>query len=137
MITIKIWKEEFMMENKLIAHSIDKTVEKAIEFIQQKNFKIFDDIDQQKEAIDVGLKIPQTRLIIFGNPKVGTLLMQENDEITFELPIKVLFIQKGQQTKMIYKDPYDFAGYDHLKDQGKEIIQKMHGMYLEMEQTLR
>ena len=58
--------------------------------------------------------------------------MQENDDVTFELPIKVLLIAKDGQTELIYRDPHDFPGNDQLKDQGKKIIEKMHHMYQEM-----
>lgn len=125
------------MKEIIITTPIDEAVDKAIYFIHQKGFKIFADINQQKEAENVGLTIPKTRLLIFGNPKVGTLLMQENDWITFELPSKVLFIQDKDQTKMIYRDPKNFIGCDQLSSKGKEILEKMHEMYLEMHQAIK
>lgn len=125
------------MEHVVVNSNIDAVEKKIVDFIHRKGFKIFDNIDQQKEASNVGLKIPKTRLIIFGNPKVGTLLMQENDDVTFELPIKILLIKKNDQTKLIYRDPYDFPGNNRLKDQGKKIIEKMHYMYQEMMETIK
>lgn len=125
------------MEHVVVNSNIDTVEKKIVDFIHRKGFKIFDNIDQQKEASNVGLKIPETRLIIFGNPKVGTLLMQENDDVTFELPIKILLIEKNDQTKLIYRDPYDFPGNNRLKDQGKKIIEKMHYMYQEMMETIK
>ena len=123
------------MQNVLVDHPIDETQQKVVDFIHSKEFKIFSIIDQRAEAVNVGLEIPATRLIIFGNPKVGTLLMQENDDITFELPSKVLLIAKVDQTKLIYLDPDNFPGVDQLKTQGKQIIEKMHNMYIEMVKT--
>lgn len=120
------------MEHVIVNSNIDTVEKKVIDFIHGKGFKVFDNIDQKAEADNVGLEIPETRLIIFGNPKVGTLLMQENDDITFELPIKVLLIAKDEQTELIYRNPYDFPGNDQLKDRGKKIIEKMHHMYQEM-----
>lgn len=121
-----------MMEHTIVNSKIDQVEDAVINFIHEKGFKVFDNIDQKAEADNVGLEIPETRLIIFGNPKVGTLLMQENDEITFELPIKILLIAKEDQTELIYRDPYDFPGNDQLQERGKQIIEKMHNMYQEM-----
>lgn len=125
------------MEHVIINSDIDTVEKKVIDFIHKKGFKVFDNIDQKAEADHVNLKIPETRLIIFGNPKVGTLLMQENDDVTFELPIKVLLIAKEGQTKLIYRDPYDFPGNDQLKEQGRKIIEKMHHMYQEMIEVVK
>lgn len=125
------------MEHIVVDSDIDTVEKKVVNFIHGKGFKVFDNIDQKAEADRVDLEIPETRLIIFGNPKVGTLLMQENDDITFELPIKVLLIAKDNQTELIYRDPYDFPGNDQLKDQGKKIIEKMHNMYQEMMKTAK
>lgn len=125
------------MEHIVVDSDIDTVEKKVVNFIHRKGFKVFDNIDQKAEADRVDLEIPETRLIIFGNPKVGTLLMQENDDITFELPIKVLLIAKDNQTELIYRDPYDFPGNDQLKDQGKKIIEKMHNMYQEMMKTAK
>lgn len=120
------------MENKIVDAEINTVEKRVIDFIHGKEFKVFDRIDQKAEAENVGLKIPETRLIIFGNPKVGTLLMQENDDITFELPIKILLIAEKKQTKLIYRDPLNFPGHDRLQEKGKQIINKMHKMYQEM-----
>lgn len=120
------------METVMIDSQIENVEKKVIDFIHSKDFKVFDNIDQKAEAENVGLEIPATKLIIFGNPKVGTLLMQENDEITFELPIKILLIAKENQTELIYRDPYDFPGNNQLQERGKQIIEKMHNMYQEM-----
>lgn len=127
-----IWKEVFKVEHMIVNEEIDIVEKRVIDFIHNKEFKVFDKIDQKAEADNVGLEIPETRLIIFGNPKVGTLLMQENNDITFELPIKILLIADGKQTKLIYRDPLNFPGHSQLQEKGKQIINKMHNMYQEM-----
>ena len=125
------------MENILINKPINDTQHDILAFLKTKGFKVFSIIDQRAEAINAGLNIPETRLIIFGNPKIGTLLMQENNDITFELPSKVLLIASKNQTKMIYKDPYNFSGVNELAAQGKTIIKNMHNMYLNMIQCVK
>ncbi len=118
------------MINQLIPKNIDEVTKEVKQFINEKQFKIFSIIDQTAEAAAVGLTIKPTRLVIFGNPEVGTLLMQENDEITFELPIKILLIgEDNETTKVIYRDPFTFAGSNLVAAGGQQILQKMHDMY--------
>jgi uncharacterized protein (DUF302 family) len=52
--------------------------------------KLFVEIDQQAEASAVGLTMPPTTLIVFGNPKAGTPLMLARPQSGIDLPLKVL-----------------------------------------------
>lgn len=124
------------MERILIGKPINDIQDGILAFVKDNGFKVFNIIDQRAEAINVGLNIPETKLIIFGNPKIGTLLIQENNDITFELPSKVLLIASQNQTKIIYKDPYNFSGVNELAVQGKAIIKNIHNMYLNMIQYI-
>ena len=64
-----IRKEVFKVEHMIVNEEIDIVEKRVIDFIHSKEFKVFDKIDQKAEADNVGLEIPETRLIIFGNPK--------------------------------------------------------------------
>ena len=66
------------------------TVQYLLSAFKKQNIKVFAIIDQRKEAIAVGLEIPPTTLIIFGNPKVGTPLMIAEPLSGLDLPLKVL-----------------------------------------------
>ena len=125
------------METVIVNRNFDEVYAGVLAKIKEHGFKVFDDIDQQAEATAVDLQINPTRLIIFGNPKVGTLLMQEDDEITFELPIKILLIGMGDQTKLVYRAPRDFAGADRLQERGQQIIAKMTAMYADMVESVK
>ena len=120
------------MISRIMKYDFKDTENRIINFLKNKGFKIFDIINQSKEASNVGLSIPNTDLIIFGNPKYGTILMQSNDNITFELPSKVLLIDNVNNTKIIYKDPYEFDGVNLLSVRASNIIHQMHNMYNEM-----
>jgi uncharacterized protein (DUF302 family) len=47
-------------------------------------------IDHSGEAAQVGMKMPPTKLLIFGNPKAGTPLMQASPSSAIDLPLKIL-----------------------------------------------
>ncbi len=63
-----------------------------------KGVKVFAKIDHSGEAKAAGLELRPTELLIFGNPKAGTGLMQAAPTIAIDLPLKVLVWQdeKGQ-----------------------------------------
>ncbi|WP_176763200.1 DUF302 domain-containing protein [Riemerella columbipharyngis] len=73
--------------------SFEETSERLTQTLGEKNIKIFAVIDHHAEASTAGLTLLPTRLIIFGSPKVGTLLMQEQQSIGLDLPLKMLITE--------------------------------------------
>ena len=74
-------------------HSVDDTVEKLKEILQAKGVTLFALIDHSGEAEKVGMKMPPTKLLIFGNPKGGTPLMLAAPSSAIDLPLKILVSQ--------------------------------------------
>jgi uncharacterized protein (DUF302 family) len=77
-------------------HSVDETVERVKSILQSKGITLFVLIDHSGEAEKVGLKMPPTKLLIFGSPKAGTPLMPAAPSIAIDLPLKILVWQDGQ-----------------------------------------
>jgi len=71
-------------------HSVDKTVERLRAILRDKGITIFAVIDHSGEAAKVGMKMPATKLLIFGNPKAGTPVMLAAPSSAFDLPLKIL-----------------------------------------------
>ena len=71
-------------------HSVDQTVERLKGILQAKGVTLFAVVDHSGEAEKVGMKMPPTRLLIFGSPKAGTPLMLAAPSIAIDLPLKVL-----------------------------------------------
>jgi len=71
-------------------HSVDETVEKLKAILQAKGVTLFALIDHSGEAAKVGMKMPPTKLLIFGNPKGGTPLMLAAPSSAIDLPLKIL-----------------------------------------------
>ena len=71
-------------------HSVDQTVEKLKGILQAKGVTLFALVDHSGEAEKVGLKMPPTKLLIFGSPKAGTPLMLAAPSIAIDLPLKIL-----------------------------------------------
>ena len=71
-------------------HSVDDTVEKLKGILQAKGITLFALVDHSGEAEKAGMKMPPTKLLIFGNPKGGTPLMLASPSIAIDLPLKIL-----------------------------------------------
>jgi uncharacterized protein (DUF302 family) len=71
-------------------HSVDETIIKLTNILQMKGITLFVVIDHSGEAAKVGMKMPPTKLVIFGNPKAGTLPMLAAPSIAIDLPLKIL-----------------------------------------------
>jgi uncharacterized protein (DUF302 family) len=77
-------------------HSVDETVEKLTAILKAKGVTLFALVDHSGEAEKVGLKMPPTKLLIFGNPKGGTPLMLAAPSAAIDLPLKILVAEDSQ-----------------------------------------
>jgi len=82
-------------------HSVEKSVEKLRSILTHKGFGIFGVIDHGKNAQGAGMVMNKAKVIIFGNPKAGTLLMQENILAGLDLPFRVLVYEDKQNRPQI------------------------------------
>jgi uncharacterized protein (DUF302 family)/uncharacterized membrane protein YidH (DUF202 family) len=77
-------------------HSVDQTVEKLKGILAAKGVALFALIDHSGEAEKVGMKMPPTKLLIFGSPKAGTPLMLAAPSVAIDLPLKILIWEDAQ-----------------------------------------
>ena len=77
-------------------HSVAETVAKLEAMLKEKNVKLFTVIDHSGEAEKSGLKMPNTKLLIFGNPKGGTPLMLASPSVALDLPLKILIAEDAE-----------------------------------------
>ncbi len=74
-------------------HSVANTADRLIGLLNTKGIKIFARIDQRAEANLVGFALRPTELIIFGDPKTGTPLMNAYPSLALDLPLKALIYE--------------------------------------------
>jgi uncharacterized protein (DUF302 family) len=100
-------------------HSVDETVDKLRTILKSKGVTLFVLIDHSGEAEKVGLKMPPTKLLIFGNPKGGTPLMLAASSAAIDLPLKILVAEDSQGKVWIsYNSP--------------EYLKERHGLPLDL-----
>ncbi len=94
---------------KLSRSSVAQTVERFRALLADKGVRVFAVIDQREEARKVGLVLRDTVLVIFGDPRAGTPVMDASPLAAIDLPLKVLCWDDEGQTKVSYQSPASLA----------------------------
>ncbi|MDH3558891.1 MAG: DUF302 domain-containing protein [Deltaproteobacteria bacterium] len=107
------------------SHDVKTTVDRLENILREKGMTVFIRIDHAEGAQKVGKKLRPTELIIFGNPKVGTPLMQCGQSVGIDLPQKALIWQdEAGQVWLSYNAPKYLASRHSIKECG-EVIKKI------------
>jgi uncharacterized protein (DUF302 family) len=107
---------------KLSPLSVADTVARLSAIVAAKGLKLFAVIDHSGEAEMVGLKLRDTKVIIFGSPEAGTPVMQAAPLAALDLPLKVLIWLDDEQTKLTYTAPHALAArYGLSEDLGNRL----------------
>lgn len=86
---------------------VAQTTTKLEQVLQAKGMKVFTVIDHSAGAKAAGMALKPTKLVLFGNPKVGTPLMQCQQSIALDLPQKALIWEDQQgMTWLTYNAPF-------------------------------
>ena len=86
--------------------SVQETVHRLQAAFAEKGLQVFALIDHSGEAEKIGLKMPPTKLLIFGGPKAGTPLMLAAPSLAIDLPLKALVAQNDEnKVTVTYNDP--------------------------------
>jgi len=92
-----------------------ETMDRLQKAIEDKGLTVFARIDHAEGARAAGLSLRPTELIVFGNAKGGTSLMQGAQEAGIDLPLKALVYQDAQgKVWLAYNDPRWLADRHHL-----------------------
>ena len=98
-------------------HSVDATLSRLENALAEKGIKLFAVIDHSGEAEKAGLKMPPTKVAIFGSPKAGTPVMDAAPLAALDLPLKVLIWADGDQTRIDYVDAAELGARYGLSDE--------------------
>jgi uncharacterized protein (DUF302 family) len=71
-------------------YAVDDTVQRVVRMLEHAGMTIFASIDQKGAAQAKGVTMRPMVLVLFGNPKAGTPLMQAYPTLAIDLPLKVL-----------------------------------------------
>jgi uncharacterized protein (DUF302 family) len=97
-------------KNGIISKAANCTVEEAVNKIKSllvgRGITLFAIIDHSGEAETIAMKMPDTKLLIFGNPKSGTPLMLASPSVAIDLPLKLLVAEDANgRCSLSYNSP--------------------------------
>lgn len=105
------------------AHSVDNTVARLQDLLKAKGITLFALVDHSGEAAKAGMQMPNTKLLIFGNPRAGTPVMLAAPSVAIDLPLKILVAE-------------DDAGAVSLSFNDPAWLQRRHGFPTELVQNV-
>lgn len=76
------------------------------ELLQARGIRVFAHLDFSADAAAEGIGLRPTQMLIAGNPKAGTPLIEAQPSVAIDLPLKVLaWWEQGGMTTVAYNDP--------------------------------
>lgn len=98
-----------MADNGLVMlnspYTVQETEARLVNVLKAKGMKIFARIDHAAAAKRAGIELDPTRLVLFGNPKVGTPLMHCGRTAAIDLPMKMLIWEENGKVRLAYNSP--------------------------------
>src|ERR1700685_3312745 len=86
-------------------YSVPETADRLQNLLVAKGMKIFARIDQAAEAAAVGMALRPTVLLLFGNPKAGTPLMEQFPSLAIDLPLRALIWESSGKVYLSLVSP--------------------------------
>ena len=128
-IAVLFFSSVAIADNGLISikssYGVTATADRLEKNLKTKGMTVFIRIDHAEGASKVGRKLRPTELIIFGNPKVGTPLMQCHQSVAIDLPQKALIWEdEKEQVWLSYNDPRYLAKRHNIK-KCDEVLNKI------------
>lgn len=109
------------------AHSVAETVNRLEKALSAAGFRIFARVDHGAGAKSVDMPLPPTELLIFGNPKGGTALMQSQRTVGIELPLKYLVWEDADGKVMVGWNDAAWFAQRHGIDDRAPVVAKVSG----------
>jgi uncharacterized protein (DUF302 family) len=91
------------------AHPVAATADRLIAALEGRGITMFARIDHAGGARAAGLELPDEELLVFGDPRAGTPLMQDDPQVGYELPLRLLVWEAGGETLVGYRPPTELA----------------------------
>lgn len=127
MMVVSVSASEDGIVRKQSAYGVYATIDRLKTILEEKGLTVFADIDHSAGAKRAGLDLRPTRLLIFGNPKLGTPLMQAAATAGLDLPQKALAYRNDEgKVWLIYNDPAYLQGRHAIEGQD-DVLKKIGG----------
>jgi uncharacterized protein (DUF302 family) len=104
-------------------HPVKEAIDRLEAALRAKGVTVFARVDHAAGAASVEMQLRPTEVLIFGNPKAGTPLMQANQTIGLDLPLKILAWEDAEgKVWLTYNDPDWLARRHRLGSSAKSAV---------------
>ena len=93
--------------------SVDETLDRIKAILRSSGITLFAVVDHSGEAERAGMRMPNTKLLIFGNPRAGTPLMLAAPSLAIDLPLKILVSEDDEQKVWISYNSAEYLSQRH------------------------
>lgn len=108
-------------------HSVAVTADRVIAALDARGITLFARVDHAAGARAVGLDLAEEQLLIFGDARAGTPLMQDDPRVGYELPLRLLIWDAEGQTMVAYGPPGALSGEYDLADHAG-VLERMQAL---------
>jgi uncharacterized protein (DUF302 family) len=123
-----------LRQNRLVILTLSRadyatTTGSLIAAIERRGLTVFARIDHAAGAREAGLELPEEEVVVFGNARSGTPLMQDDRRIGIELPLRMLVWRDGEDVLLGHHDPrelassYDVEGHRSTLEQMAKLLE--------------
>jgi uncharacterized protein (DUF302 family) len=91
-------------------HGHAETMRRLTAAVGERGLTVFGVIDHGAGAREAGMELPDEQVMVFGNPKAGTPLMQDDPRVGIRLPLRILVWADGSGAVSVgYEDPREMT----------------------------
>ncbi len=108
-------------------HTVAQTADRLSAALEHRGIELFARIDHGAGARQAGMELRDEELLVFGDPRAGTPLMQEDPAIGYELPLRVLVWDAQGQTIVAHRPMASLAG-EYEVSEHSAILERMNGL---------
>jgi uncharacterized protein (DUF302 family) len=102
------------------------TMDRLVAGVEAQGIRVFARINHAALAAEAGMTLGPTELLIFGNPRAGTPLMQAGQTMGIDLPLKALVWQDAAgKTWLSYNEPAWLANRHGIGDRAEQVVGKL------------
>ena len=128
-VCLLVYLPQSLADNGLIQlkshYNFEQTIQRFEKILSKKGVHIFAKIDHAGAAKNIGQVLLPTTLIIFGKPQMGTRLMQCDQRIGIDLPLKALIWQDQNHTIWFAYNAPEYLAKRHDMKNCRPQIQKI------------
>lgn len=113
--------------SKISPYPVEETMQRLVAAVEKAGATVFARVDHAAGAKKIGAELEPNQMLVFGNPKIGTPIMQQNPAAGLDLPIRVVVYQGVDGTTTVAYHKPDRIAEDHAVPADLKALKMMAG----------